>query len=81
MEHSTYVIFFKVHHDGFDTVVKLQQLVCFGITQPVDTRHAIADLQHRTDFVQLHAGVDAFQLFAQNIGDFAYFYIFRQHFI
>ena len=78
-QHGTYIVFFQVHHNGFDAVVKLEQLVGFGIAQSVDTGHTVAYLKHRTDFVQLDAGIDAFELFAQDVGNFAYFYIFRQH--
>ena len=78
-QHSTHIILFEVHHNGLDAVVELQQLVGFGIAQPIDTGYTVTDLQYRANLVQLYASVNPFQLLAENIGDFAYFYIFRQH--
>ena len=78
-QHSTHVVLFEVHHDCFDTIVKLQQFIGFGISQSIDTHYAVAHLEHRTDFVKLHIGVDSFELLAQYIRYFAYFYIFRHY--
>ena len=78
-QYSTHVVLFEVHHDCFDTIVKLQQFIGFGISQSIDTHYAVAHLEHRTDFVKLHIGVDSFELLAQYIRYFAYFYIFRHY--
>ena len=63
-QYGTYVIFFQVHHNGFHSVVELQQFVGFGIVQPVDTCYTVTDLKHSAHLFQMDRGVDTFQLFA-----------------
>ena len=73
---GAYIIFLQVHHDCFHPVIELKQLVRLRIIQPVDAGHAVAHLQYGPDLLQLDAGMDSFQLLAQDGGDFTHFYLF-----
>ena len=68
----------EVHHDCFDTIVKLQQFIGFGISQSIDTHYAVAHLEHRTHFFRPDAGTDPFQLLAQD-GDVGGREVMRAH--
>ena len=72
-KHTTYVVLLKVHDDSHSTILKLQELVGFGITQSVDARYTIADLKHSAHLVELLAITDSFQLFEKHLGYFAWF--------
>ena len=42
-------------------------LIHIDVYKRQDTHYAVAHLEHRTDFVKLHIGVDSFELLAQYI--------------
>ena len=75
-QHGTHVILFQVHHNGFNAVVELQKFVSLSVIQSVNTCHTVTHLQHGTYFIELHASLNAFELFAQHIRDLTYSYIF-----
>ena len=76
-QYGTDVVLFQIHDDAYDAVLKFHQLTGLGIAQAIDTCHAVAHLKHGANLVQGDLGIYAFQLFAEDIRNFAYFYIFR----
>ena len=76
-QYGTDIVFLKIHDNAHDAVLKFHQFTGLGISQTIDTCHAIAHLEHGADLIQRDLRIYAFQLFAEDIRNFAYFYIFR----
>ncbi len=72
-EDATHVVFLEVHDNGHSAVLKLEQLVGFGITESVDSGHTVADCQYGTDFVKFLFSIDTFELLKQHLRYLAWF--------
>ena len=83
-KHSTDIVFFEVHDDGFHSVVELQEFSCLGITQSVGTHHAITHGEYGADFrfIAETFGIVFYvsELLSQHSSDFAYFYLVRHYY-
>ena len=77
-QYSTYVVFLKVHHDGFHAIVEGKQFACLSVAKSIGTHHSVADGQYGTHLNLVAEGV----LFVVYVGElltqhrchFAYFY-------
>ena len=72
-EHTTDVVFLKVHHDGHRAVLEFEQFTGLDVAQSVDTGHTVADGQHGTHLVELLGAGDTLELVEQYLGYFAWF--------
>ena len=43
---TSHIVLFQIHHNGFDAILKLHQLIRLGIEQAVNTNHAIAPVSY-----------------------------------
>ena len=52
---------------------ELEEFACFGIAQTIDAGNTIANGEHGSHLVKLFGILNAFQLFEQHLGYFAWF--------
>ena len=71
--HRSDLVFFKAHGQARDTVRELQQLAGHDLVEPVETCNAVAQGDHRSDFVDAHLGVVICDLLLQERCDFVCF--------
>ena len=61
-QHGADVVFLKVHDNGHEAIVKLQQLASLGMGEAAEADDAVAHLQHLAYFLVANTKVNALQL-------------------
>ena len=62
-----------------NAVLELEEFAGFGVAEPVDTGHAVTDLEHLSDLLEMKGIVDTLQLAKEDIGDLTCFDIVLRH--
>ena len=66
-KNCSHIVFFQIHDNRHDTVIKLQKLTSLSVEQTIKAHNTITDLQYLADLFILKFGSDFLQLTEQHI--------------
>ena len=74
-QHRSDIIFLKIHDNGLDSVLELQELAGLGLFKSMNPDNAVTHLQDRADLLKTGIGIDVLQLCQQHFRYFAGTYL------
>ena len=74
-QHCSDIILLKVHDNGLDSILELQEFAGLGLLKSMNPDHAVTHLQDRADLLETRIGIDVLQLCQQHFRYFAGTYL------
>lgn len=69
-KHCTYIILFEIHHNGHDSVIKLQKFSGLRIEKSIDPYDSITHLQNFSYLLKMKVGTDFLKLTQKDFRNF-----------